>query len=102
MRIIAERTIKQYWEKHPNAKASLIKWMITAQEARWQNIQEVRAVFPHADLVTVESGNTVTVFNIAGNHYRLIVKFHYNGGRAYVLKIMTHAEYDKNHWKKEL
>ena len=94
--------MRQYWEKHPNANASLIKWMTVTQEAKWQSIHEVRAVFPHADLVKVESGNTVTVFNIAGNHHRLIVKFHFNKGLAYVLKIMTHAEYDKNYWKKEL
>ena len=32
------------------------------------------------------SGNTVTVFNIGGNKYRLIAALHYNRQRAYVLR----------------
>ena len=102
MRIITERTIKQYADKHPNAKASLITWTEATKRANWQNIQEVRREFPHADLVTVASGNKVTVFNIAGNHHRLVVAFHFNTGMTFILKLMTHADYDKNNWKNQL
>ena len=40
-------------------------------------------------------GDNRVVFNIAGNKYRLIVKFHYNTGKGYVRFIGTHTEYDK-------
>jgi mRNA-degrading endonuclease HigB of HigAB toxin-antitoxin module len=34
---------------------------------------QTRRDFPHADEAKVRSGNTVTIFNIGGNDYRLIV-----------------------------
>jgi len=35
------------------------------------------------------------VFNIAGNNYRLVVKFNYRYGVGYIRFVGTHAEYDK-------
>jgi mRNA interferase HigB len=44
----------------------------------------------------------VTCFNIRGNDYRLITAIHYNLGKVFVLRFMTHAKYDKGRWKDEL
>jgi mRNA interferase HigB len=43
------------------------------------------------------------VFDVGNNRYRLIgrvfyVTARYPTGRIYVLKVMDHAEYDKNRW----
>ena len=35
------------------------------------------------------------VFNIKGNHYRLVVKVHYNAKVVFVRFIGTHKEYEK-------
>jgi len=51
-----------------------------------------------ADGVTV-GPNTYTVFNIAGNKFRLIVKIEYRYRAIYVKDVLTHAEYDKGRWK---
>jgi len=72
------------------------------KHGRFNNIAELRNVFPSADQVTVRSGRTVIVFNIAGNHHRLIASCHYNTQLIFVLKIMTHAEYSKKAWKEDL
>lgn len=40
--------------------------------------------------------------NIKGNRYRLIVAIHYNTQMVYVLRFLTHAEYDKGAWKEQL
>lgn len=50
----------------------------------------------------VRSGRSVTIFNIAGNAYRLITAIHYNSGKVFVLRFMTHAEYDRQTWKDDL
>ena len=50
------------------------QWHKVAIHASWRNLSEVREQFPHADPVAVKSGAVVTVFNIAGNKYRLITR----------------------------
>jgi mRNA interferase HigB len=102
MRIITKRRILDYAKQHPNAAANLSAWITVAAAARWQSIADVRKVLPHADLATVRSSKTVTIFNIAGNHHRLITAIHYNTRSIFILKILTHAEYSKDRWKNDL
>ena len=70
--------------------------------AHWASIVDLRQTFPSADPVRVASGRTVVVFNIAGNQYRLITAIHYNMRKVFVLRFLTHAQYDKETWKDEL
>jgi mRNA interferase HigB len=77
----------------------LRNWLDVAKSARWRQIQDVRKIFPHADSAIVGSGNTVTIFNISGNQYRLIVSIKYKWGVIYIRNFLTHAEYSKNAWK---
>ena len=102
MRIITRKRIREFAELHPEAAEPLEKWAQIVAEAEWENLQEVRQVYPHADAVTVASGNTVTVFNLGGNKYRLIAAVHYNRQRLYVLRLLRHAENDKDRWKETL
>jgi mRNA interferase HigB len=44
----------------------------------------------------------VYVFNIERNRHRLIAAIHFNTETVYVLRIMTHKEYDRDRWKDEL
>lgn len=102
MRIITKRRVLDYARQHPNAASNLTAWLAVASFARWQSIVDVRKVFPCADLVTVSSSKTVTIFNIAGNHHRLITAIHYNTRSIFILKLLTHAEYSKDRWKRDL
>ena len=102
MRIITRKRLREFAKLYPDAADSLQKWHDVVHEAQWENLQDVRRVFPHADAVTVASGNTVTVFNIRGNKYRLIVAIHYNTQRVYVLRFLTHADYSRDFWKGDL
>jgi mRNA interferase HigB len=102
MRIITKRRILDYAKRHPNATANLTAWISLATAAKWQTIADIRKVFPHADLATVASSKTVTIFNIAGNHHRLITAIHYNTGSIFILKILTHADDSKDRWKNDL
>ncbi len=102
MRIITKRRILDYAKRHPNAAANLSAWIALASAAKWQSIADVRKVLPHADLATTPSFKIVTIFNIAGNHHRLITAIHYNTRSLFILKILTHADYNKDRWKKDL
>jgi len=102
VRIIKPTRIRQYWQQHRRARKSLERWLAFTREAKWANLSDTRRTFPAADPVKVASGRTATVFNIAGNEYRLITAIHYNMGKVFVLRFLTHAECDKDKWKDEL
>src|SRR3974377_49987 len=102
MRIIKRSTLARFWQRHPRARDALLRWHALAKGGRWRSLQDVRATFPHADLVTVASGRTVVVFNIAGNHYRLITAIHYNRQLVFTLRVLTHRQYTDEKWKEEL
>jgi len=61
----------------------------------FESFNALRKLFPSADIV----GNLV-VFNIGGNKYRLIAAIHFNRQKLYIRDVLTHAEYDKERWKK--
>ena len=84
----------QFWREHPDAKASLESWYGVMRKADWETPAELKQVYPTADLV-----GRRTVFNIAGNKYRLIARVNYQTQRIFVLYILTHAEYDRGAWK---
>lgn len=63
---------------------------------RATNLMELRQTFQAADSV----GN-FTVFNIRGNHYRLIALIDYERHEVYVRHILTHPEYDTDKWKND-
>jgi len=102
MRIITRRRLNEYAKLHPDAAVSLSVWHDVTKKSAWGSLQEIRQTFPHADPAKVASGKTATIFNIAGNHHRLITAIHYDTGKIFILKILTHAEYSKNRWKKSL
>ena len=102
MRIIKVPFLAEAAKKHPKARKWIENWCSIVKEVPWENIQDVRASYPSADTVTVGSGSNVVVFNVCGNDFRLIVAIHYNRGIVYTLRFLTHAEYSKDKWKKEL
>lgn len=102
MHVITRKRLREFAVEHADAAAPLDDWYQTVSKAKWRSIQDVRRSYPHADAVTVASGNDVTVFNVAGNKYRMVTAIHYNAQRVYVLSVMTHAEYGKGKWKATL
>jgi mRNA interferase HigB len=100
--IIKPSTIREFEDKHPAAAVGLEHWLDVTRAARWTKLHDVRQLFRSADEVKVASGRKVLVFNICGNEYRLIAAVHYNIGKVFVLRFMTHAEYSKDRWKNKL
>lgn len=95
MRIISRKTLRQFWEQHPDSEMALARWFKIMEQTDFKNFAELRAVFPTADLV-----EQWVVFNIGGNKVRLIVSAHFNRNRVYIRHVLTHREYDKGSWKK--
>ncbi len=93
MRIIAKRTLRQFWETHPRgagAKVPLQVWHSTVEGADWVTPADVKATFGDASILK----DSRVVFNISGNRYRLVVRINYPYRVVYVRFVGTHEEYD--------
>ena len=97
--MIGQKLLRLFWEQHPDAETPLRQWYRTATHAEWASMQEVRETYPHADAVRTKSGETLNVFNIGGNKYRLVVRLRYDFQLVNVRAVLTHAEYDEGTWK---
>jgi mRNA interferase HigB len=90
VRIISRGTLRHFWEINRDAEQPLKAWFREASAAGWANPHEVIALYGNASVI----GDNRIVFNVAGNKYRLIVKFNYHHQIGYVRFIGTHAQYD--------
>ena len=91
MNVLSYSTVKAYFEKHAAAKSSLLYWYKITKKASWNNMNDLRADFPQAELVV----DGKVVFNIKANDFRLVGLLGFRTKKVYVLWLGTHAEYDK-------
>lgn len=91
MRIIAKKTLVNFYTKHSIAKASLEAWYNEVVEQEWIMPNDVIKLYATADVITGKR----FVFNIKGNAYRLIVDIEFKLKIVFIVWIGTHAEYDK-------
>ena len=91
MRVIAKRTLRQYWEKHSQAEQPLRSWHAIAAKADWSSPAVVKAAYRTASIVS----NHRVFFDIGGNEYRSVVRIDYEHRIVFVRFVGTHAEYDR-------
>jgi mRNA interferase HigB len=100
MRVISKARLRQFWLQagREDADGPLRAWYahVNNKTVTWQRWAHVKAEFSTASMV----GNCV-VFNIGGNKYRLATRILYRSQKVFVLKVMTHKEYDDDTWKEE-
>lgn len=92
MQILSKKTLRDFWEKHPQAQRPLTAWYQTASSATWSAPADIKATFGAS--VDFVADNRV-VFDIAGNKYRLVVHVSYTFRRVLIKFVGTHAEYDR-------
>jgi mRNA interferase HigB len=91
MRIVAKRTLREFWEQFPEAEEPLLAWYREVEKEDWDAPAKVKEKYRSASIIR---GSRV-VFNIKGNDYRLVVKINYPYRMIYIRFVGTHAEYDK-------
>lgn len=90
MVIISRAVLRAFALAYPDAEAALEEWYHHVQAVDWTNGAAVRQSFRTADYV----GNERFVFNIKGNHYRLIASIAFTTRTVYIKFVGTHRQYD--------
>lgn len=93
MKIINRDKLVKCSKKHANVKLALDAWYaeVSSDKCCWKTTQDIKDRYPSADYL---ADNRV-IFNIKGNHYRLVVKVRFQNGLVVVEWAGSHAEYDK-------
>lgn len=95
VRLIKRRSIEDFAEQSARSRSSFRLWLTLLKQADWAAPKHILETFGSADLLGFESNRVV--FDIAGNHYRMICKYHFGITRVhlYIKWVGTHAEYTK-------
>jgi mRNA interferase HigB len=104
MQVVTRRHLAEAAERYPDAASEIWAWYEIANDAKWRNFIEVRAVVEDADNV-----DGYVIFNIRRNRYRLVTIIHYareregriTMGRIYIRSFLTHRQYNnRSNWDK--
>jgi mRNA interferase HigB len=92
MQVIARRTLKEFWERYPQAERSIRVWFAVVSKAAWLGPADVKRQFGTAvDFI----GDNRLIFDLGGNKFRLVVHVSYLYRRVLIKFIGTHAAYDR-------
>lgn len=91
MRLIKQKTLQMFYEKHSDSKVSLLEWAKLIKEVNWKTPNEIKSLIGSASIL--EQGRVV--FNVQGNKYRLIVDFDFKHQLVFVVWLGNHRDYDR-------
>lgn len=97
MRVIAQKTLVKFVDSLSGqrdqavVRASVNAWYQEVKKASWRGPADIKRAYRNASLV----GADRAVFNIKGNHYRLVVAVDYARTVVFIKWIGTHEAYDR-------
>lgn len=97
MRIIARRTLREFaatragHRDQPALKAALDAWFDEVRKARWSSTADLKRLYATASVVSSDR----VVFNIRGNHYRLVAAIDFEKSIIWIKWVGEHADYDR-------
>jgi len=91
MRVISRKTLKEFWEKQPEAEQVLRAWHADAKQAVWRSPADIKQIYRNVSFVA----HNRVVFNIKGNKYRLVAMVNYAFGIVFIRFVGTHRDYDR-------
>ena len=94
MNVIVPRTIRDFIEQHPESETALREWYNALRRNDHPHFASLREAFV-VDVARNDQDDPVHIFDVAGNHYRVICFVNYENQTAYIKYVFTHREYTK-------
>ena len=91
MRVISRKTLREFCDKHAQAKAPLNAWYDVLSKRSWTSFADFKSFFSRS---VDNVGNGRYVFNI-GDNFRLVALVNFPMQVTYVRFVGTHKEYDR-------
>ena len=93
MRVTGKKQLYDFAQQHPDVAKQIDAWITEVEDAAWKTPADLKQRYPSASILPMNQ----FVFNLKGNHYRLLATISFKSQTALVERIGTHAEYSK--WK---
>ena len=93
VRLIKRKSIEDFALQNARSRSSFRIWLTLLKQANWNEPGDIADTYGSADLLG--NGSNRVVFNIAGNNYRMICKYHFGITRLhlYIKWIGSHTAY---------
>lgn len=93
--LIKKQSIEDFVLSNARSRRSFETWLSVIKRVDWKEPNEIISTFNNADILG--KGSNRVVFNIGGNNYRMICKYHFGSTKVhlFVKWIGTHAAYTK-------
>lgn len=91
MVVISYAVLRDFFITHADAKDALNNWYRFVNRADWSSYHDMKAMYNSVDAI----GSDRFVFNIRGNHFRLIALIFFDVRTVYIRFVGTHTDYDK-------
>jgi mRNA interferase HigB len=91
MVIISKTILNDFGNEHPDVIDALNDWYRIVKDADWNTFHDIKQTFNSVDSV----GNDRYVFDIKGNHYRIVAMIFFDIRTVFIRFVGTHKEYDK-------
>jgi mRNA interferase HigB len=92
MHIIKVKTLREFWNEHPDVEQPLRTWVSAAEKAMWRNQEDVKASYP--GVIPIRD-NRFVFKRLKGTDYRLVIKVNYKFQKVFIRFIGTHSQYDR-------
>jgi mRNA interferase HigB len=90
MHVIAQRALREFWERHPESREPLAGWCWLMEAGEPPDVDALRQSVKPAECIA-----PYTVFEVGANKYRLVTLIQFNRRRVYVRHVFAPAEYRK-------
>jgi len=89
--LISFKKLSDYFSNEPNSRVALQDWYKRSKKSEWESFADVKNTFNSADYV----GGNRYVFNIKGNHYRVVAIILFKVKRVYIRWVGNHKDYGR-------
>jgi mRNA interferase HigB len=89
--VVGRQQLDEFMRAHADARPALSAWVSQVAAASWRSPLEMLERYPRASVIR----NGLVVFDIKGNDYRLAARIDFDNAIVRVLRVGTHAEYDR-------
>lgn len=62
LRVIARKSLREFWIKHPDCEQQLKAWYRETEKSEWKSVNDIKKEYPSASIIS----DGRVVFNIKG------------------------------------